>query len=352
MDPHAPQPMHTPSSVQYPPTQHHMPQHRPPLRRDKRFRLIAVATVVVLAGIGYWFFGRSQSATEIPVTNVGVVNDLAKSALTQADIAKIDKTEAYFAYITSAVQQQKSIILSENKYGTSPTDAEESRDLYKVGFDYQTKKIVFAHDDAYDAQDVAQDRCYDGNAARHATQKSDWYVGPIDAENPCNLGEHVNYYISDGVTPGGLSEAQAQAYVGYLRKQDGLIVVKDLQLASHNGKQYLHFSVDLNAIRPGGSYGDLYFGGQWLMWAFKETKLDPAAHPFEYRIRGGDGMHIEYYVDPTTKLPVYSEMKSTPLKDKNGKEKPYDAYRDIRTSYQFGVSEFDASPNSPLSIDW
>jgi hypothetical protein len=325
------------------------PQPRPPLWRNRRL-ILAVALVAALAGLGYWFLGRSQSVTEIPVTSVGVVNDLAKPTLSQADIAKVNKTDAYFAYILNAVQQQKTIILSENTYGPNPTDPKESKDVYKVGFDYQTKKIVYAHDDAYDAASIAQDRCYDGNAARHATPTSDWYVNPIDAENPCNLGEHVNYYISDGVTPGGLSEAQAQAYVGYLRGQEGLVVVKDLQLADNQGKQYLHFSVDLNPIPSNG----LYFGGQWLMWAFKETKLDPATHPFEYRIRGGEGLHIEYYVDAVTKLPVYSQMKSTPLKDKNGADKPFDGYRDIRTSYQFGVSEFDASPknSAPLNVEW
>lgn len=340
----------SPVSPQAPPPISEPPVSQP-LWRNKRLLILAAIAVVVLGGVAYLLFGRSGSnkVTEIPVTSLSVANDLAKAKLTQADLDKIDKTDAYFSYIMNATQQQKTTITSANKYGESPTALEESVNTYKVGFDYQTKKIVFAHDDNFGV-DISQNRCYDGNSARHATQKSDWYVNPIDEESPCVIGNSVNYYLSDGVTPGGLTQAQATKYVGYLRQQAGLITVKKVQLAEHKGKQYLHFSVDLNAIDAKG----FYLGGQWLMWAFKETGLDPATHPFEYRIRGGEGMHIEYYVDPVAKLPVYSEMKSTPLKDKDGKERAFDGYRDIRTVYQFGAAEFDASPQNPapLSIDW
>ena len=331
--------------MQHQPYEHH-PAPKQPLWRSKRVLLIAGVAVLVLAGAGYWL-SRSKSATNIPTSTVAI-DSLAKAKLTAAEVAKLDKTETFFAYFMNAAQQKKMVTTTEDVDATTK-EAATGSDFYKVGFDYDTKKSVFAWDAAYGGT-LDQDRCYGDTVAYRHHPRTEWSTGETDEHSPCQVGEHQDYFITDGFNAGGLSATQAQAFVGHMREHEGLITVKSLELTEHNGKQYLHFSANLTPIHVNGTN----YGAQWLMFAFKKTGLDPSTWPYVYRGAGGDGIAIEYYVDPTTKLPVYGEFLATPHKDDNGNDLPRDNYSFARVSYQFGVSTFDASPANPapLKLDW
>lgn len=84
------------------------------------------------------------------------------------------------------------------------------------------------------------------------------------------------------------------------------------------------------------------------MLAFRETGLDPVMHPYAYTGTEGHGFTYEYYIDPATKLPAYSELY---LNDQE--EKPVRDYA-YKTLYEFNTSTFDASTSNhaPLVFDW
>jgi hypothetical protein len=279
---------------------------------------------------------------------MAAIGTLPSQGLTAADVAKLDKSEAFFAYFAQAAQQTKMVTTTEKI--TAPTKSQVTgSDIYKVGFDYTTKQSVFAHDSAY-GNLLDQDRCYGSTVLYRHAPRTEWSTAPLERTSPCQIGQHQDYYITDSLNTGGLTPAQAQAFVGYLRQQAGLITVKNLELTQHNGKQYLHFSVTLTPIHV----KDTNYGAQWLMFAFKKTGLSPSAWPYVYRGTGGSGFAIEYYVDPATKLPVYSEILTTAGKDSQGNDVTDLDYTLARVQYTFGTATFDASSANaaPLKLDW
>ncbi len=207
---------------------------------------------------------------------------------------------------------------------------------------------MFAHDSVYGGS-VDQDRCYDKTILRRTERQPEWQTLPFEKTSPCQIGEQQDYYISDGVNTGGLTAEQASTFTNYLREQEGLIIVKDLRLVDHNAKQYLHFTVSLNPIKVKGTS----YGAQWLMFAFKQTKLDPSTWPYTYASAGGDGLAIEYYVDPATQLPAYSEILTVPRED--SENAAYGTENDFtQVSYRFGTATFDATEKNTdlLKLDW
>jgi hypothetical protein len=322
--------------------------HPAPNRKRFRWPLI-VLLVALLAGLGYWFFGRSESphTIDLGTVNTVTVNTVPSGKLTAADVAKLDKTNTFFAYFATAAQQQKMVTTTESITALDKASVVGS-DFYKVGFDFATKESVFAHDAAFSS--LTQDRCYGKTVLYRSQVVTEWQTQPFEKTSPCQVGMQQDYYIADGLNTGGLTAKQAQTFVSYLREQPGLITVKNLELTEHKGKQYLHYSVALTPIVQKGTI----YGAQWLMFAFKQTGLDPTAWPYIYHGAGGYGIALEYYVDPVTKLPAYSETLTTPQKDLQGNDKPLDEYNFHRVQYQFGTATFDASAanNDPIKLDW
>jgi len=354
-----PQESLTPSVAPPPAGQTSAAHVEPPQPGRKKLLYIGLAVaLVVLAAAAFWLLKRPDAAKVQKAdtkASTALVNTLASKPLTDADVAGLDKTAAFFGYVVTAAQQKQVVLTTEQADGDSPTTLSPRRSTYKVGFDYQTKQSVYAQDDAFSGQ-LSQERCFDGQDASRLSAMLDWRIKPIVPDNPCNVGQLQDYYVSDSFIPGGLTADQAQKYTAYLQKQAGLISVKAVQLSTHAGKPYLHFTVDLTPIKSGASpsSGSDYFGLQYLLWAFKTTGLDPAKQPFAYRGAGGQGLHMEYYIDPAAKLPAYAEMHTTPLKDSKGQDESYDGYSQTRLRYQFGTATFDASTqnSAALTLDW
>jgi hypothetical protein len=86
------------------------------------------------------------------------------------------------------------------------------------------------------------------------------------------------------------------------------------------------------------------------MMAFRDTGLDPSTHVYGTRGEETGGARFEYYVDPATKLPAYSEF--TPV-GTNDEGQQVDGLTS-RTHYQFGTADFDVEIThpEPLSMDW
>lgn len=337
-----------PDQQQYtPPELNQAPQQpwQPPLTpskppRDWRGVLIAAAIGVLIIGGGavYWFT-RPQAGG--PTTGGSVINDLKKPSLSAADVQAINKSDAFYAYLKQAAQQ-RGMILTKDYYFIDD-DGEKDTALSRVGVDYQTKSIVLAIDTPFmDSRDRL--RCYDGKQDSYNSIIKKW----SNDIPPTNCSESRLYNVAtDGFNAGGLTESQAETFVSYLKNKSGLIDVKSLELADHKGTQYLHFSATLNPIQTKGSY----LGAQWLMFAFKETGLDPFEYPYGYAGAGEEGFDLEYYVDPATSLPAYSELTSiAPPTSTSNRSGDYH----YRITYDFTASTFDATPanTSDITLNW
>lgn len=332
---------------------------QPPVRSKKRkvllIALIAFLVLFVVPGIVFFIMSQkkpSQSAG--PAIDAKPVAALAsKGNLSQSDVATLDKTNAFWAYFKNASQQSTLTITKDYYWADTPTSAPTNRAIKRTGFDYGTKKIMQAVEvPGSGPNDWMRYRCYDGK---------EYVLTPTSSRGWREKdGDDVGFYckldressdLNDGVNTGGLTSEQADTMIGYLRGHEGLITVDKLALTEHKGKQYLQFDVTLHPTFM--KKDSIYMGNQWWMWAFKETKLDPATHPYGYVGAGGNGTKLTYFVDPATKLPAYSELLTTPILDSEGKEKAGSRYFLSKTQYTFGsLPDVKTTSGQDPKLDW
>lgn len=331
------------------------PEPQQPHNKYKVMTAIALVVLMLTAAVGIMFFMSPKKAAqeEVPAVSSTPINTLsAKQVLTEEDLRALDSTNAFWAYFKQAAQQSVLTTTKEYYYANSPTAKPTSVTIKRTGFDYTTKKIVQAVDMPDDILNGRlKYRCYDGKEYfLTPTTSYGWREVEADDATYCNLDKE-SADINDGMNTGGLTAGQAESFIQTLRRQDGLVTVDSLQIAEKHGKQYLHFEVTL-APQPTNEE-NIYMGNQWWMWAFKKTGLDPSTQPYGYIGAGGEGMKITYYVDPATKLPVYSVVRTTPLKDKNGKDKPVENYAHYRTEYAFGsMPDVQTANEQDINLVW
>lgn len=331
---------------------------QPSVRSGKRkfiiIGLVALLLLVVIPAIAFYFLSQQAAKkSAVPAIDAKPVADLAKkTSLTAADVSAMDKDNAFWAYYKNAAQQSKLAIVKDYYYEGAAGMAKSQHTAKRTGFDYTTKKIVQAVDQIDADGTRVRYRCYDGKEfVLFPTSSRGWREKDGgDKSVYCKLDSEAPD-LNDGVNTGGLTAPQAETMIQYLRKQSGLVTVDKLALAEHQGKQYLRFDVELHPISV--KKDKIYLGNQWLMWAFKETGLKPADHPYGYLGAGGNGLKIAYFVDPATKLPVYSEIGTTPIKDSTGADKPGSVYSFYRTQYSFGaLPDVTGTKVEDINITW
>lgn len=332
---------------------------QPPVRSNKRkilvIALIALLLLVVIPGIIFFFvYQKKSNQTAAPAVDAKPVAALAdKKNLSESDVASLDKTNAFWAYFKNASQQSVLTITKDYYWADTPTSTPTNRSIKRTGFDYSTKNIMQAVDvPGSGPSDWMRYRCYDGKEfVLTPTSSRGWREkNGDDVAFYCKL-DRESSDINDGVNAGGLTSEQADTMIGYLRGHEGLITVDKLALTEHKGKQYLQFDVTLHPTFM--KKDSIYMGNQWWMWAFKETKLDPATHPYGYVGAGGNGTKLTYFVDPSTKLPAYSELITTPILDGEGKEKPGSRYFLSKTQYAFGsLPDVKTTSGQDPKLDW
>lgn len=312
----------------------------------------AIALALVIAGgVAFAVFSKRQqgnlpSDKPLPVSDVSAPAPAQK--LTAADVAKMDKDATFWGYFKNASMQQKTI--------STHIDTDEAGlvTYRKYGFDFQTKHLQAAIDEPDSgSSERTKTRCYDGKVYfKSVGSDAEWtdVTKPGETEPNCDLNHIPASEITDGTNTGGLTEAQANTFVNFLRGKKGLSNIRSLKLETHRGKQYLHYTVDFVPIPIYGSYG----GNVWFGTAFQSTGLSKDKWPYDKWGTFGGGTHLEYYVDPATSLPTYSKTTALPMKDKSGKDLPLDNHAVMETVYQFGTATFDVqtSNNADLTLDW
>ena len=293
------------------------------------------------------------------VTKVAQVNPPLNPALqiegnlTVTKVAALNKNDTFWGYVKNVATRQQ-VVTTHEQYRASSGGSKPGAITYtKVGFDYKTKAFTVAYETGQEGE-VSRDktRCYDGREYTKVGAETAWQdvTGNVtDTTDVCSLG-FIAPDITDGVSPAGLTADQASSFISFLRAQNGLVNVNKLEIAENNGKKYLHYSVDITPVAVNG----LYTGNSLLGAAFTKLGLDAATHPYGYRGASDAGTRLEYYVDPNTQLPVYSETTELPAKTSAGQNKPLDGYEVYRTNYTFGKATFAVQTNNEadIAIDW
>lgn len=344
-----------PEQAPMPPLTQSQPAEEPTQPQQKWKLILIISAIVaglVLAAAAVLFMPPKQAAkTTLPVDGAPIESLASQGRLTAGVLKSLDKENAFWAYFSHASQQSIITLTKEYYFTNSPEEKPTSISAKRTGFDYSSKKIVQAFD-SYSPLRPNRDRtrCYDGKEYNKiSTGTQPWREADSGKEMLCSLSKEANY-VNDGMNTGGLTADQANVFIAEMRRQEGLVAINSVELVDKNGKQYLRFSVALRPVES-GQYG--YMGNQWWMWAFKKTGLDPDKHPYTYSGAGGEGMDIEYYVDPVSKLPVYAELSSTNAKSRDGKELPFTSYSHYRVQYEFGkMPDVTISNEQDIVIDW
>lgn len=316
--------------------------------------ILIVFIVILLALIGggaYMLFTRqSGSSSRDAVFTATALSTLSQApTLTDADLAGKDATDLFYAYYKNAAMQSKLIVTKEFTVTTGDKPASGAT-FTKTGFDYATKKAVFASDFiAFEGAGRDKSRCIDGQYFYKGQFAPSFKREENEDALNCTLLDLATD-INDGINTGGLTQQQADDYVDALRNHiSGYMQVKSMDAQQHAGKSYIHFKVEMRPVYA-PDFGE-YVGAQWLMTAFKKTGQTAADYPYAFAGAMADGFDYDYYVDPTTQLPAYSTLMTTGRVNAQGNPDPAEDISHYKTQYEFGTGAFDNSTANEADIN-
>jgi hypothetical protein len=328
--------------------------------------LVVLVTLGLLTAGGFGFYallsddGSSpqRNSNEASESNVGKYAQLDDpDDLSEEDLDKIDRHALFLETLLNMMVQKTVRTKNETAFSRKEDFSDGFKEKSDVRFDYETKKLSFERENSF-LQDTSpsESRCDNGKSYRYSTLEKSWQETRV---GDCSDLNRSIFYIGDGVNIFGLNKEQADKVMAYFTDDySNLIQVRKIGLKSGlngNKKQYIRFVVDYMPIES-GQYG--YLGLQHLIWAFKRAEIEYSEHPYSPKGNGGQGLHVVYYVDPATGLPVYSQQSNIPPFDDNGKPRSVDesgiGYRDDRYQYYFD-DEFptlDPNTNEKITLEW
>lgn len=338
-------------------------KHHAPVIPEKKQRLvlwIVVALLVILPAIGIGLYlysslskdSNNQKAAqqlEKLTYNNAALTELAKKPLTAEGVAKLDKKATFFTAFKKAATTQT--VQTKWDVFYTPQQGDERGDqytMYDTTVDYKSKKYSYA-ENTYSNLGVYQTRCiedrqYNFNDSKLTTSPA-WQ--PASDSTDCKFNT-VTMHMNDGMNTGGLTGSQADTFI---RKIQGynMVDVKSVSVAEQAEKQYI--KVDAEVIPRKQSDG-IYWGMQLFMNAFQNIGVDAEKHPYTFFGNGREGAQISYYIDPSTQLPVYAVMKSTPPLGKDGKPEAVQSWnhRYIEYAYPSEVTPFTLDDSKPITF--
>lgn len=332
----------------------------PQQKKQRFFAWVGVAVLVIvptiILGMMVWSklsqdnINQKQANTNASIAyNADAIAALAQGTITDEQVNGLDKTATFYTVFKKAAMQQ-TVRTKWDEYYTAQKDGQRTDQftMYDTAIDYLSKKFSY-NENSYSNLGLFLTRCigdkqYNFNATKIATGAS-WDAASDSTD--CQL-QTVAMHLNDGVNTGGLSDAQANTFLGKL-KSEGVVKVNGLSLATNKGKQYV--KIDLNIVPQ--KAGDAYFGMQNLMNAFLATGLNASKHPYTFFGSGTEGAHIAYYFDPTSQLPVYSVTESTPGLTAAGTEQTTNSYshRYIEYSFPQGVADMNLNDHDAIGFD-
>ncbi|TDD06618.1 hypothetical protein E1292_15005 [Nonomuraea deserti] len=271
--------------------------------------------------------GEGEGGDAAAAGDPATLNVLKKGRLTAEDVGTVDPTALFYAGFRKMATQPILHLTQESYTEESEYRQGEPGYVWESGFDYRTKefRMVWGSADPEDPITV----CRDGASYDYSYRLRRW-DGPDTGDYLCRL-KSAYRYISDGISTGGMTEAQADRWIKALQTEyNGFVNPRELRLTEVKGKQYLRLVVDYTPVKRAD---DLYYGGQSLMWSFKKSGLDPQSHPYSYTGGMGTGFHAVYHLDPGSLLTAYSEVEVTPAVGKDGRPREDGDFYKVRVEY-------------------
>lgn len=301
--------------------------------------LSGVAVILLIVGglVAFSLFNKEKQKEDAKVLPISYVdNDITglvkEGKIDQSGVTKLDKTAAFYTIFKQAAKQSIVQTKWDVYYTTNDQDKRSQQyTIYNVGINYDSKQYSYT-EDSYSTIGTIQSRCVDGQLYVYNNNSLSVGTGwqPASDSSSCKFNI-VSTRMNDGINAGGLTDGEANTFVQAIN-QAQVIKVNSVSVEEKNGGQYLKFDVNLT---PRKAAEGIYWGMQNLMTAFQSTNIDAEKHPYTYFGAGADGMHLVYYADPTTLLPVYSVATSTPTFNQNGQAVTPDSYSHRFVEYTF-----------------
>lgn len=266
--------------------------------------------------------------------NADQIKKLAASQqLNAAQLKKINATDTFYSAFRSASQQPVVRTLWDVFYTQNQKDERADQySLYGVAMNYRTKQYTYAEDDHSNIGTI-QYRCigneqYIYNGSTLSDASASWQ--PASDSGSCAFSS-VATRVNDGMNTGNLNATQSDTLVQQLNKS-GAVKIGGMQLVTQKNAQYIKLSV---VITPQKQSSGVYWGMQNFMAAFNATGLNAAKQPYTYFGASGEGLSLDYYINPATMLPSYSVATSAPAYDANGKPAAPKTWSHKFVEYQF-----------------
>jgi hypothetical protein len=141
--------------------------------------------------------------------------------------------------------------------------------------------------------------------------------------------------VGDGILVPGLTPEQGKAFTAALTTVPGWLTPSAVSTVNQGGKDYLRLTVDL---KPQQSRAGTAENTGFLLDAVRKANPDALKSPYlieNYQRASGSPVQAVFWLDPTTKLPAYSELATTVV-DKGAAT---GATRQRRTEYAFGSAQ-------------
>jgi len=327
-------------------------------KQRKIFWIIIAALVILPAlGIGAYFASKmAQDSDHKKVVqqqekltyNNEALQAIAKAPLTDASVSKLDKAATFYTVFKQAAVKP----VVQTKWSVYYTAGEndpraDQYSLYDTAIDYGSKKYSY-NENSYSNLGLYQIRCigdkqYNYNDSKLTTSPS-WQ--PASDSTDCKLNT-VTMHLNDGMNAGGLTSDQADNFIRKIQRY-GMVKVNNIALATNKDKQYIKLDINVTPQKQ----GNIYWGMQLFMNAFQATGADPEKQPYTFFGAGGEGAHIQYYIDAATQLPVYAKFDSTASLNNQGKAQLSTNWSHRAIEYAFPAAVTDQNLDAATPINF
>ena len=239
--------------------------------------------------------------------------------VTKQRLAQVSADGFYWDLLRRQMTQPIGLITSA--YFRTPAEFEQRQSYFvkQLAIDHRTGDFTSAQTSYVLGRMSNMSRCIDGKSYFLSRYGDGWSHLDSNDEDCATIPQLMHSAATDGIVTSGLSDEQAGKVLASLRDEhEGFAHPRRPTLITVNGKTYIRQVVDYTPVKLDDG---LYWGTRIFTRAFTETGLDPKTWPWYAGLGPGEGLHVVYYIDTKTLLPVASVIRSTPVLDENGRER-------------------------------
>ncbi|WP_405061070.1 hypothetical protein OG474_05365 [Kribbella sp. NBC_01505] len=351
--PYPPQQQYPGGQPSYPSGPQGFYQQQPPPKKSRTLLLLvagAVALLLVLGigGVVIWKNTGSDdggTAKGAPPKDAKIIEPgqpVTAQALSEVNPQAFHESVMKRQMTTPIGRLKTSVFGDPQKFATG----EPLWSITDMAVDRQTKKYYYAQtilDGRADQKPTNSVCTGDPKPMVWSNYSKDWQRSTFD-DLACQKMPYQGG--GDGIVSTGLSAEQADKVIAYLRDSKGFVNPAQPTLLTAGGKTFVRQVVDFKPITRAD---DNYYGSAILMWALREAGADPVEWKWSNPFNLTEGIHMVYYLDPATLLPVAAFESGIDTPAQNGEPAmKRDTIQVVNYSYPttLPVPKFGNSPNT------